>query len=1062
MEEINNKAMAERIALEQEYRYGVSSPVLVELQMMKNALGDVHILDENQQSINAAFGVELAKLQQTLPKDFVPPLTQYVNDTLNQEIATTATQSRNDGLNSGSLNAPQTIEEMERTLRIAKCLQGEPVCVINDRQAPHGQGHSALRKWAKNEVFSHWNYKVISPELGEIVVDENSARDTFAHGLSPFKIEAVRAIKDVIEQGVVFTQTKIEDNDHYFIAAPVTIENQVDIVSVLVRKDMNTQRMYLHSVMVREKILEKNFEQKNTPEHTFPKADSRELSEQNRKLYSRDTGRILQNYLKVNIQQLEVEIREKILEKNFEQNKTLGYSSSVAETLKNEPEPQGKLYPIDTGRILQNFLKVNISQLEQELKTMENQQETVSGSLNDITRQKYEQRIDELFSGSPAHYSGVHIMEHSDLMDLLDYGDFFIQLNERKVNLNIANHPEMTAEQWKKLPDWLDNPAAVLFSRTVDDRLVFVPDETINNAPVFVIVEPEHKGLNIHLVVNAYARDRNPQGQFENILNDIENGNCVYVDMKRARNLLDRSQLQLLGLPSTNANHDKILTENDLEIYRNNRQTDLNSSQSPLDEPKNFAKNSDNINQDTQNTPDKSTSNIDNKQKATEDLVNISDYKTFQEKVLFAAVPETEISKMIDEIAKSRTYLAVDFDHKDQAKAAGAKYDPQLKGWYAEEITPEIRPFLPQQPEILTEARKPYSDLMAQAQKIGVDLNSQNFKEEFDKWVRVPLMGKGVKNTDGGYKLFRNDDGTIGACVRNHSTNDTSHWNDRLKDGKQIQGKVPLPDYLANQKQKEWNTIAKHTATKQVAALRGEVAEKAYHQLENAKPDDPYIQKKGIENVGKLKRLDDGSTVVPLYHNGKIANLQMIPAYDSSQKRLMTQAEKMGSYYAIGNGKNPSMVIVAEGMATADSVHQIATKLYGKDNVLTLSAIDSGNLANVAAKVQQNFPTAQKVIAADNDAANEQKSGKNAGLQAAIMVTHDYKDFQVAICPILADDKGNFKNTDWNDYLKAQGKEQAVRAFPESLNGHTAQKTAVKSLEQMTPQQNKTQGGMEL
>ena len=1006
------------------------------------------------------------------------------------------------------------IEQLQHTLRIAKCLQGEPVCVINDRQAPHGQGHSALRKWAKNEVFSLWDYKVVNPEIGEIVVDENSARDSFAHGLSPFKIEAIRSIKDVIEQGVVFAQTKIEDSDHYFIAAPVTLENQVDIVSVLVRKDINTQRMYLHSVMIREKILEKNFEQKNTPEHTFPKADSRELSEQNRKLYSGDVGRILQNYLKVNIQQLEVEIRQKILEKNFEQNKTLGYSSSVAETLKNEPEPQGKLYPRDTGRILQNFLKVNISQLEVEInqqieqqkgnKMDEQQYESNNQSqfIADITRQKYEQRIDELFSGSPAHYSGVHIMEHSDLMDLLGYGDYFLRLNERKVNLNIANHPEMTAEQWKKLPDWLDNPAAVLFSRTVDDRLVFVPDETINNAPVFVIVEPEHKGLNIHLVVNAYARDRNPQGQFENILNDIDNGNCVYVDMKRARNLLDRSQLQLLGLPSTNANHDKILTENDLEIYRNNRQmahnlpdrsqlqllgvpstnvnhdkiltennleihpnnrqTDLNSSQSPLDEPKNFAKNSENINQNTQNTPDKSTSNIDNKQKATQDLVNISDYKTFQEKVLFAAVPETEISKMIDEIAKSRTYLAVDFDHKDQAKAAGAKYDPQLKGWYAEEITPEIRPFLPQQPEILTEARKPYSDLMVQAQKIGVDLNSQNFKEEFDKWVRVPLMGKGVKNTDGGYKLFRNDDGTIGACVRNHSTNDTSHWNDRLKDGKQIQGKVPLPDYLANQKQKEWNTIAKHTATKQVAALRSEVATKAYHQLENAKLDDPYIQKKGIENIGKLKRLDDGSTVVPLYHNGKIANLQMIPAYDSSQKRLMTQAEKMGSYYAIGNGKNPSMVIVAEGMATADSVHQIATELYGKDNVLTLSAIDSGNLPNVAAKVGQNFPTAQKVIAADNDAANEQKSGKNAGLQAAIMVTHDHKDFQVAICPILADDKGNFKNTDWNDYLKAQGKEQAVRAFPESLNGHTAQKTAVKSLEQTTPQQNKTQDGMEL
>ena len=190
-------------------------------------------------------------------------------------------------------------------------MQGEPVCVLNERIAPHGQGKSALRKWATDEIFNDWGYKVVSPELGEIVVNRQSAKDTFEHGLNPFKIEAIRAIKDVIEQGVVVAHTQVEKQDHYFIAAPVTIENQVDIVSVLVRKDMNTQRMYLHSVMIREKILEKDFEQKNTPEYPFPSVDT-EVSERSGKLYSGDVGRILQNYLKVNIRELEVEINQQI------------------------------------------------------------------------------------------------------------------------------------------------------------------------------------------------------------------------------------------------------------------------------------------------------------------------------------------------------------------------------------------------------------------------------------------------------------------------------------------------------------------------------------------------------------------------------------------------------------------------------------------------------------------------------------------------------------------------------------------------------------------------------
>ena len=1381
---------------------------------------------------------------------------------------------------SGNLNTPQTIEEMEQTLRIAKCLQGEPVCVLNERIAPQPQPnyYAEVEKWAIG-IFKNWGYKAINPELGEIELNMRSIKDSNAHRLNPFKAEAYRAIKDVIEQGVVFAQTKVGKEDHYFISAPVEIENQIDLVTVLVHRNIDTQKMYLHSVMIREKILEKVWEQKNTLGYPSSVADTlKNEPEPQGKLYPRDTGRILQNYLKVNIRELEVEINQQIeqqkgnkmdemteqtvsgnlkdavswfdtqtqfqwsngatnyykqeaqfivdtvtkyphkdgepfvaisgseypafyplndkldkvsiqaaemifvkldgqmdgyyktdvrvfnhsgellaerhydlgdrngglfnllvederqidnalqlsqylpkdeqmnlldrIDKQMEvdnnyamaypevkeermtmianrgvfferlqqqilqQDKTVEqhlsemvdevvaianqhnqeqvlneYMQLKADIRENETQQSEiwgseefvdemkslqekhdqlmtqktqieKDYPTiwqdaerleqqqmaeigqadqDNSEIIKNTefgrqaekifqstaenlqkientadersqdilskhsvyieaLKkdfqywvdigdydkaterlgdIRINQqmfdkrIEQKLEnknininhsddlirqpesishagtsqTTENEAQSTTGNAKDETRQKYEQRIDELFSGSPADYSGVHIMEHSDVMDLLGYGDYFLQLNERKVNLNIINHPEMTQEQWKKLPDWLDNPAAVIFSRTVDDRLVFVPDEDINGAPVFVIVEPEHKGLNIHLVVNAYARDRKPQQQFENIRDDIANGNCVFVDTKRVSNLLDRSQLQLLGLPSTNANHDKILTENDLEVYRNNRQVDINQAirqpenntvqdsslalqgandgvenrqpetkfgesqnlsgspeqkQSSVDEPKNFVKNQTNNNETPKNLSDNSISDSENSIKSTKDLIeNLSNPAVFQKEVMFNAIDETIISKMIDDIAKERTYLAVDFDNKDAAKAAGAKYDPQAKGWYAVEVTPELRQFLPQQPENITAERRPYTDLMANAQKIGVDLNNQNFKEEFDKWIRVPLQGKGARNTDGGYKLFRNEDGTIGGCVKNYSTNDTSVWNDRIQDGKQIQSKVPLPDYLANKRQQEWNTIAKHNATQQVYALRSETATAAYHQLQPALPDDPYIKNKGIAEIGKLKRLDDGSTIVPLYNNGKLANLQMIPSYDSSQKRMMTQAAKVGAYYSIGNTKTPSVVIVAEGVATADSVHQIASEIYGKDSVLTLSAVDSGNLPNVAAKVQHNFPNAQKIVAADNDALNATRAElkyKNAGLEKANEVKQAFTDFQVALCPALTDEKGVVKNTDWNDFLKANGKTESVKAFSQNEQYIAQHSVKQQAATPQTKQQNNNKG----
>ena len=487
-----------------------------------------------------------------------------------------------------------------------------------------------------------------------------------------------------------------------------------------------------------------------------------------------------------------------------------------------------------------------------------------------------------------------------------------------------------------------------------------------------------------------------------------------------------------------------------------NRQSEKQSS---VDEPKNFVQNQENINQTPQNSIEKSTSSIKNEKIPTRDLTgDISSPEIFQEKVMFAKVEETQITQMIDEIAKSRTYLAVDFDNKDAAKAAGAKYDPQAKGWFAEEITPELRQFLPQQPENITAERKALSDFQRQAETIGLDM--ANFKEVFGSWQRVPIKGKGNRNADGGYKLYRNDDGSIGACAKNYSTGDSVAWNDRLKDGKQIQSKVPLPDYLANQKQKEWNTVAQHTAQSNVAAMRGEVAANAYHQLQPALATDPYIQNKGISDIGKLKRLNDGSTIVPLYHNGKIANLQMIRP--NGEKRLMSQAAKVGAYYSIGNTKTPQAVIVAEGVATADSVHQIASEIYGKDKVLVLAAIDSGNLHNVAAKVEQAFPQTEKLIAADNDAHNATRSElkfKNAGLDKANEVKEAYPNFQVALCPALNDEKGQVKNTDWNDFLKAHGKTEAVKAFAQNDKYIAQQKET--TLPETENSRNQDKGGKE-
>ena len=1287
---------------------------------------------------------------------------------------------------SGNLNAPQTIEEKKRTLRIAKCLQGEPVVILNGRQSPQPQQagyYAAVEKWAV-EIFKNWGYKAISPELGEIELSMRSIKNSNAHKLNPFKAEAYRSIKDVIEQGVVFAQTQVGKEEHFFISAPVTIDNQIDLVTVLVQRNIDSQKMYLHSVMIREKILEKDFEQKNTLGYPSSVADTlKNEPEPQGKLYPRDIGRILQNYLKVNIRELEVEINQQIEQQKG--NKMAQENENTAEQQISRQELNERFVEWSYEMVVtfedyaeynkmreQNPL-MNVSDdiLTDKEKELKNFHQALQGvELNPSITEKYGKLIDEIKEQSTAELSrsgwvektvdyppiysannpyaayakdDEEVRQNADDWEMREpltseklshfnelaqkqgfttyvenhHADTGVFQADKKIDETYSieiigqfkNHGsqdafesardftmsfhqgdeivhyfhtnqldkalEQAAEFSKNPAQWIEDQ-----DKTVEQHLSDLVDETVAIMQKHSVIEqnrlPENEILHWSNVNRTHIGHHYKSGAYSIVASDRYNDTWKlkiddnelgeYADFKTAQKAAEQhylenrlpenssqtqtpfdkkvreyvqlkadirenetQQAEIWGakdfvdeMKSLQEKHDELMTQktqiekeyptiwqaaerfeqqqmaemakdanlsgnlkdkvkevhqelavesldfqfthkgladrttafnqellqlnpeqlkelqpyfeqhkaiqtlqdlykqtgdtarldeinehnrliewkihnkveaylgkhidySDMDYYKgiktgeelqqmmndgqrlpetesvsgNPEPITETQSQPQVDEPKNFVQNQENINQTPQNSIEKSTSSIKNEKIPTRDLTgDISSPEIFQEKVMFAKVEETQITQMIDEIAKSRTYLAVDFDNKDAAKAAGAKYDPQAKGWFAEEITPELRQFLPQQPENITAERKALSDFQRQAETIGLDM--ANFKEVFGSWQRVPIKGKGKTNADGGYKLYRNDDGSIGACAKNYSTGDSVAWNDRLKDGKQIQSKVPLPDYLANQKQKEWNTVAQHTAQSNVAAMRGEVAANAYHQLQPALATDPYIQNKGISDIGKLKRLNDGSTIVPLYHNGKIANLQMIRP--NGEKRLMSQAAKVGAYYSIGNTKTPQAVIVAEGVATADSVHQIASEIYGKDKVLVLAAIDSGNLHNVAAKVEQAFPQTEKLIAADNDAHNATRSElkfKNAGLDKANEVKEAYPNFQVALCPALNDEKGQVKNTDWNDFLKAHGKTEAVKAFAQNDKYITQQKAT--TLPETENSRNQDKGGKE-
>lgn len=224
----------------------------------------------------------------------------------------------------------------------AKILQGSPVAVLKDRQAPIG--YPALRKWAI-ELFNGFGNKAINPEIGEVILNEKSVRDSMGHRINPFKAEAFRSIKDVIEKGVVVASQDISRDTHHFISAPVEIEGVQDIVTVLVKRDMNTQRMYLHSVITKENLLK----------GINSKADAKLASEQNglspsggspqdQKISSADIASILRDYLNYKPSPLESRTRnttipnvdDKLNVNNVMSNMTSAQAQDAIKTFLNE------------------------------------------------------------------------------------------------------------------------------------------------------------------------------------------------------------------------------------------------------------------------------------------------------------------------------------------------------------------------------------------------------------------------------------------------------------------------------------------------------------------------------------------------------------------------------------------------------------------------------------------------------------------------------------------------------------------------------------------------------
>jgi phage/plasmid primase-like uncharacterized protein len=190
----------------------------------------------------------------------------------------------------------------------------------------------------------------------------------------------------------------------------------------------------------------------------------------------------------------------------------------------------------------------------------------------------------------------------------------------------------------------------------------------------------------------------------------------------------------------------------------------------------------------------------------------------------------------------------------------------------------------------------------------------------------------------------------------------------------------------------------------------------------------PYLADKGVQSHG-LRQGSDGQTItvqdrdgsdrevslagrllVPIADaNGRMTSLQFIDT--TSSKIFMPNGRVEGGHFIIGDTQQPGPLLIAEGYATAATLHEVT-------GLPVVVAFNAGNLMPVAKTFRQLDQDRPIYVAGDNDHLREADGKPNVGRERAAQAAAAISGF--VLLPYFADrDAG----TDWNDLAWGQGRE---------------------------------------
>ena len=195
-----------------------------------------------------------------------------------------------------------------------------------------------------------------------------------------------------------------------------------------------------------------------------------------------------------------------------------------------------------------------------------------------------------------------------------------------------------------------------------------------------------------------------------------------------------------------------------------------------------------------------------------------------------------------------------------------------------------------------------------------------------------------------------------------------------------------VPDIHEQEVMRQQFEDAKRKAIAERDIAYSVAAKEAQVLFDNAVPvvSHDYLTNKGIQP--NMARVFGGKLIIPVYgSDGEIQSVQSI--FSDGAKRFHSGGKMSGGHCWIGDPIESETLLIAEGFATADSLHQ-ATKLA------VCIAFNAGNLKPVTQMLASQYIGKKIVICADNDASGVGMSkAKECGVDIVLpTIDGDFND----------------------------------------------------------------------